>query len=102
MQVRVSSRVLDYLSGSQAWQDEQHGKPEDFRELSERSLMRRLQGAKRRKDGSVTVELSYGERDALWHYTTTLEMLAEQNLPDPDALAELNAACALIRRLAAA
>jgi len=98
--VRVTARVLDYLSGTQAWADEVADRPERLGELSDRTLMRMLIGAPAHKDGSITLDLAWPQRDALRVFAEAMENAAAQNLPDPDALAELNAARALLRRLA--
>ena len=101
MQVRVTTRVIEYLAGTQVWADEKADRPVDFRELSDRNLMRKLIHTMPHKDNSVTVELAWPERDALLVFVEALENSASQSLPDPDALADLNAARALIRRLTA-
>lgn len=93
VKVRVSRRVLDYLSGTQAWADEQAERSPHFRELSERSLMARLIHARRRKDGSVVVELAWTERDALWDYASAMSSASSQSVAD------YNAARALLRNL---
>lgn len=99
MKVRISSRVLDYLSGTQAWADELADRPTSLGELSDRSLVAQLMHASPRKDGSIVLDLAWPERDALREFAEAMENAASQNLPDPDALAELNSARALLRNL---
>ncbi len=91
--VRVSARVIAHLSGSQAWQN-----PDSRVDALSESLMAVVKSANPRKDGSVTVKLTEAQRSALRDYAEVMAMgAADHVVPgETDALAELNAARALV------
>jgi hypothetical protein len=97
--VRLPRRVIGHLSGSHAWQvDGEEDTP----------MMRRIQEANKRTDGSCTVELSPAEREALTGYVEAFAAGAGDEAGDGsleqadrlNAVADLNAARATIAALA--
>ena len=101
MKLRISARILSHLSGSQAWQSPQP----DYNSAEEVKQMDRLQDANRRKDGSIVIDLDAAERACLREYVDVMAIGAQDNIEPPgysygnDALADYNAASALLRKL---
>lgn len=100
--VRVSARVISDLEGSDAWYAARGNKEKLEREHPDDvSLMRKVQQAPGRKDGSCTVELDDGELAALrlrgdWLCDKSRDGMSDR---DTDALADYNAGAALMRQI---
>lgn len=94
MRVRLSYRVLEHLSGSQAATD---------RTQPDYELFHKVLHAPTRKDGSAYLELTDEERAELLIYVEVFEIGASQNIypGEADTLADLNAARAAVRALSA-
>lgn len=103
MKVRVSRPVSTWLEGSQAWAERDW--PDSPEEPADLSLMRKVAAAPARKDGSVTVDLTDAEVDALRLRADWLADCAADGIEPPQwggdnsALAELNAARGLMRQI---
>ncbi|QNL29815.1 hypothetical protein SEA_WEBSTER2_47 [Mycobacterium phage Webster2] len=97
MKYRVTARVLSHLSGSQAWQSPRPG----YNTPADITAMTKLRDARRRADGSTTVDLDDAEAAVLRGYVDVMAIAAADNAgpDDPDATADLNAARAMLRRL---
>ncbi|ASR86443.1 hypothetical protein I5J47_gp71 [Mycobacterium phage Arib1] len=97
MKHRVTARVLSHLSGSQAWQSP----TPTYNNAVDVALMAKLRDARRRADGSTTVDLADDEAAVLREYVDVMAIAAADNAGpgDPDATADLNAARAMLRRL---
>lgn len=65
-------------------------------------LFDRLKAAKPRKDGSISIDLDADERACLYEYADVMAIGAKDNIGPYDAwaLADYNAATALMRKLA--
>lgn len=100
--IRVSRRVQDFLAGSDVGHfvlglgPEMPG--EDPKNVS---MQTKVLLAVRVKDGSVTVELDFGEAYSLHGYTAAMTAGAEDNatFEDSDARSELVSGRALLRKL---
>ncbi|QAY12332.1 hypothetical protein SEA_FOXTROTP1_150 [Mycobacterium phage FoxtrotP1] len=106
MKVRISRRVIGHLEGSDAWQSGQRAVASGHERQSTADMMEAIKAAPRRKDGSVTVDLDDEQRAALYEYADVMAIAAADNVTAPgdpygdnDALADLNAARALMRQL---
>lgn len=99
--VRISARVLSYLSGSGLFQwrpgdDVPHGDgPAGDR------LVAKVRAARCRSDESVRVDLDEAEMSVLWDSADYMACAASDDagFDNPDALADLNAARALVRQI---
>src|SRR3954468_2113887 len=111
MKIRVTHRVLDWLSGTGAWQRMESAARKPGHTLVDLDAAARTESdglfwlalfrAPRRKDGSRTVEL---DRDAAldlreWADYCAVANADEAGPEDTDALAELNAARGLMRQI---
>ncbi|QIQ63316.1 hypothetical protein SEA_SETTECANDELA_200 [Mycobacterium phage Settecandela] len=104
--VRVSARVIGHLEGSDAWQSGQRVVESGYERQSTVDMTEAIKAARRRKDGSVTVELDDEQRDALYSMADVMAIGAADNVTAPgdpygdnDAVSDLNAARALMRQL---
>ena len=97
MKIRISARVLSYLSGSSPWQGQNYSNDPEV-EASAVSLFAKLREARLRADGSVAVELIGREHGVLYDYADMMSIQDDAG-QDMDALADLNAAKALLRNL---
>jgi hypothetical protein len=100
--VRLSDRFLSHLDGTGAWQAVQHRSPDPAAEGIDPEdvvLFTKILDAKPRADRSVTVRVTAPEAAALHLHAEVLVAGAVDNLPDPDALADLNAGRAAARAM---
>ena len=97
--IRISRRVLDTLSGTDAWQACDSASPASFITAGDLDLMRTIQAARSYKDGSVKVELDAAQVGQLRRHAQVMEAGAEDNTWDSSARADLAAARALLRNL---
>ena len=103
MKIRVSARVWSFLSGSGPWQEPT--KPDGYDGWAA-VAMAKIREAKRRKDGSVVVDLTPREREVLEQFAEVMAIGARENIPEScsfgaggDALADYNAAKAFRTQL---
>lgn len=92
---RVPARLIDYMSGSQAYYTRE-GDPAAY------DLIHRLCGAKARKDGSVHLPLADDERAIVLDYAESMATASQDDAGrdgNMAALGELNSARAVIRAL---
>lgn len=104
--VRITRRVGEHLMGTQAYYDVggwvgSPANPNSREDPETLSLMRKLHSATFRKDGSVTLDLTDLELVVLREYVEGLATVGSDNAWDPDGLADLNAARACLRQIAA-
>jgi hypothetical protein len=101
MKVRVSRPVASWLEGSQAWAEQD--RPDSREHPDDLSLMRKIAAAPTRKDGSVTVDLTDDEVDALRQRADWLADCSRDGIEPPggdtSSLGEFNAACGLMRQI---
>lgn len=92
--IRLGRRVVEFLEGTHAYQ---YPNDREYVPDVHRWLMEAVQNAQgdTRKDGSIRVELTTQERNALSSYVTTMRVGAQDNLPDPDARGDYLAAKSL-------
>jgi cob(I)alamin adenosyltransferase len=92
IRTRLPRRFVEHLTGSQAWTDAAD---------PEHELFARIRAARVLADGARSVELSTDERAALLDYAEAAAIGASQGIEpgDTEALADLNAARAAVRRL---
>lgn len=96
--VRVSATVISDLEGSQAWYEVK--KSESSEHPADLSLVRKVQAAPSRKDGSVTVSLDAEEVEALYLRAGWLMDKSRDGIgDDPSALGDYNAGAALARQI---
>src|SRR4051812_14022686 len=89
--VRLSSTVIEDLRGSQAWADVDADKLASAEHPADLSLVRKIKRVKRRADGSVTLDLTDEEVEALYLRAGWLVDKSRDNVgDDPTALGELN------------
>lgn len=98
MKLRISARVWNHLEGSQAAYTQEA-------DVDMAAIIAKIRAANRRKDGSHHIEVTDPEQlDTLRIYMEAMETGAADNLgyadEDRDALADLNAARAVLRALA--
>lgn len=94
IKLRIPARVFDHLEGSQA-----ACTPESDPEMA--AVLAKLRAANRRKDGSRLITLSDAEEvDTLLIYVEAMAAGAADNAYDPDGLADLNSARAVLRAIA--
>lgn len=97
--VRVTRPIREFMSGGQVWQDLQDRDESDAGDEFSVSLHRKIMTSTR-KDRSVTVELNLEEAQTLWIYAGAQASGAADNVGnEPEALGELNASRALMRKL---
>lgn len=106
MKLRFSARIQSHLSGSQAWAHMRSGQePQDDLDASDIALMKRIADAPRRKDGSVTVEVTEDDLLYLEPSISSLAAGSRDNIDggfdedSRDALADLNAANGLLHQI---
>lgn len=108
MKLRISKRVLEHLKGSQAWYtpDDRERVEADTGALFHRFID--AVDAGNRKDGSVTLDFDRAEMWILHLYVSVMAQGAADNVGNPrdpyydgDALADLNSARALCRKIEA-
>ena len=93
MKIRIPARVADHLLSSQAAYT-----PEADPEMA--AVLTAIRAANTRKDGSCTITVADPEElDALRVYVEAMEAGAADNAYDPDGLADLNSARAVLRAL---
>jgi hypothetical protein len=101
--VRVSARMQQELYDGQTWIDIRNDniKEADKKDPANINMHRKLIAAKKRKDGSVTVELTLDEANALYGYADVIFIGARDNVgSDPEwALPDLRMASALCNQL---
>lgn len=103
--IRIGRPVISHLEGSGAWQGEAGHNPDEV------SLIQKMQAARPRKDGSITVALEPGEMRYLVGHVRILEMSAVERSSDgcyrfgdiemSEALADLRSSRAVLRKLSA-
>lgn len=106
MRLLITQRIQDNIAGSGAGQALRWWKPgepmppgEDAETMSMASKI--LLTKSTRKDRAVWVELTDGEADTLRIYIEAMEVGGRDNAYDPDGRADMNAAVALLRKMAA-
>jgi len=98
--VRISARVIGYLEGSDAWQRGRLAVNLGYERQSTVDMIEAIKTAPRRKDGSVYVDLTPEQREALHRMVDVMALGAADNVGAyPEALGDLNAARALLRQL---
>lgn len=98
--IRISRRVIGHLEGGDAWQSGQRAVASGYERQSTVAMTEAIKAARPRKDGSVTVELDAEQRAALYSVAAVMATGAAENVGAYDeALADLNAARALMRQL---
>lgn len=99
-EVRISRRVIGHLEGSDAWQSGQRAVDSGYERQSTVDMTEAIKTARPRKDGSVTVRLNAEQRTTLHRMAYVMAVGAAENIGAYDeALADLNAARALMRQL---
>lgn len=94
MKIRIPARVADHLLSSQAAYT-----PESDPEMAQ--ILYLIRARKARKDGSTLVEINSTDLlEDLRIYVEAMEAGAADNAHDPDGLADLNSARAVLRALA--
>ena len=98
--VRISSRVIGHLEGSDAWQSGWAAVECGYERGSTVQMTEAIKAGKRRKDGSVSVWLSEEQCDALYRMADCMKLGAQDNLGwMPEALGDFNAARSLMKNL---
>lgn len=106
--VRISAAVIGHLEGGDAWQSGQACVDSGYERQSTVDMTEAIKRAPRRKDGSVTVDLTAEQRDALYRIADVMAIGAKDNIEPPQyahvaanprALSDYNAARALMRQL---
>lgn len=106
--VRISAAVIGHLEGGDAWQSGQACVDSGYERQSTVDMTEAIKAAPRRKDGSVTVDLTAEQRDVLYEMADVMAIGAKDNIEPPKyrragerdwALADYNAARALMRQL---
>jgi hypothetical protein len=101
LRIRVSARVQSHLAGGEVWQRLRSRRPQREGEPREDiSMMETIRTAESRKDGSVHVHLTRPEIEGLLVYAEGMQAAASGDAGwDKDALADYNAATALVRQI---
>jgi hypothetical protein len=101
MRVRVSDRVQNHLAGGEVWQRLRSRRPQREGEPAEDvSMMETIRTAESRRDGSVHVYLTRPEIEGLLVYAEGMQAAAQGDAGwDKSALADYNAATALVRQI---
>jgi hypothetical protein len=90
---RIPARVADHLLASQAAYT-----PADDPEMA--AILARLRGSKARKDGATFIDVTDPEElETLRIYVDAMAAGAADNTHDPDGVADLNSARAVLRAL---
>jgi hypothetical protein len=103
--VRVSNRIQEFLSGGQVWADLENKGEAQAKDREQTpgnvSMHEKVMGAPSRKDGSVTVALTFDEARSLYSYAGALHAGARDNVgwAPEDNLPDLRATSALMRKL---
>jgi hypothetical protein len=99
--IRVTRRVAEHLSGGEVWARLRTGRAQrDGEPPEDVSMMDKIRTAEIRKDGSVRVDLTGPETEGLFVYAEGMQAAAQGDAGwDKDALADYNAATALVRQI---
>ena len=81
--VRISAAVIGHLEGGDAWQSGQACVDSGYERQSTVDMTEAIKAAPRRKDGSVTVDLTAEQRDALYEMADVMAIGAKDNIEPP-------------------
>lgn len=98
MKILLTDRFLSYLSGSQLMQTPDNLEAHGYG-LAGQLLIQDIWAAKRRKNGSRSVEVSDQQAEVLREFAQTMAAVAADNTWEADGRADLASARALLRHL---